>query len=245
MDDVAKAYDAYGYEPSGNLTDAKALDYLLNVKVAHVRPYATTQDISGCIFCELGRPYRKEGATAQDKWRTGGGVVQKSFVQELQQTLRHGRGVVTQSTGVRYQFHYYQLRNDDPEDHMPKPVLYLVGTKVTRSIATGATLRDTSAPKRECPTPTPSELPEPPSDEEVVGLPLPATTKKPRTMLTRAASAPANVVTVLRPKVTRGIYPLGAAAAATPGGPKSDSSDDDAPEDEYLYDWKPFGEDLD
>ena len=30
MDDVAKAYDAYGYEPSGNLTDAEALEHILN-----------------------------------------------------------------------------------------------------------------------------------------------------------------------------------------------------------------------
>ena len=64
MDDVAKKYDAYAYEPSGKLTVDAVIDHLRNVteqelmpRDGHGRPYATTHDISGCIFIKCHRPY--------------------------------------------------------------------------------------------------------------------------------------------------------------------------------------------
>ena len=180
MNDVAKKYNAYAYAPSGKLTVVAAIDHLgsvveqgLTPRDGHGRPYATTDNISGCIFVEFGRGYRKCAPDA-DKWRAGGGRSGKLFVVHLQQTLQRGIGIITQSTGARYQFRYYKLISDDATDHTPKPVLYLVGQKLTHSTAS-----------RETP-PTPKRNPTPPRsyfavDEEIMGLPLPSTTKKQRT----------------------------------------------------------------
>ena len=146
MDDVAKKYDAYAYEPSGKLTVDAVIDHLRNVteqelmpRDGHGRPYATTHDISGCIFIEFGRAYRKRTLDA-DYWRAGGGRIEKLFVEQLQQTLHRGVGTITQSTGARYRFRYYKLQTDDAADHTLKPVLYLVGQKLTQSTATSAAL---------------------------------------------------------------------------------------------------------
>ena len=146
MNDVAKKYNAYAYVPSGKLTVVAAIDHLgsvveqgLTPRDGHGRPYATTDNISGCIFVEFGRGYRKHDPGA-DKWRAGGGRIEKLFVEQLQQTLHRGVGTITQSTGARYRFRYYKLQTDDAADHTLKPVLYLVGQKLTQSTATSAAL---------------------------------------------------------------------------------------------------------
>ena len=104
MNDVAKKYNAYAYAPSGKLTVVAVLDHLGSVveqglmpRDGHGRPYATTDNISGCIFVEFGRGYRKHDPGA-DKWRAGGGRSGKLFVEHLQQTLQRGIGIITQST---------------------------------------------------------------------------------------------------------------------------------------------------
>ena len=70
MNDVAKKYNAYAYAPSGKLTVVAAIDHLgsvveqgLTPRDGHGRPYATTDNISGCIFVEFGRGYRKHDET--------------------------------------------------------------------------------------------------------------------------------------------------------------------------------------